>query len=189
MASTNDQISERMAGSALPIAQDVATASSTEQKTESTTDSQKKEVPIENRLAEMNRRMTKFETSVSSKLDQLIKTAPAGQTAWPTTSPPVANTVDAYIDQDTKRYIDSMFTNVRKEQVQQQQHSTYAKVVAQFPELDEAHDDHDVTFLKMANDYFDVLSKTNHPDAPQWAVQLAADKLGKTRKTSQRGCF
>lgn len=132
-------------------------------------------VPVENRVAELNRKFSKFERSLDEKFSQLInyvqqgaKTAVQAPTAQVVDKTPIENILNSNVE-----------TIVNQKIMQQKHAESYQNVLASYPELNQESDTFDEKFHSKADAYYRALSSINDPEAPLKAVRLAAMDLGK----------
>jgi len=145
-------------------------SSATEQTAEGTTNAAG--VPVENRVAELNRKFSKFERSLDEKFSQLISYVQGQQSATATPQAAVEAPINSILN-------NSVETIVNQKIMQQKHAESYKNVIKSYPELDQNGDNFDGDFHSKADAYYRALSSINDPEAPLKAVRLAAMDLGK----------
>lgn len=128
-----------------------------------------KSVPVENRIAELNRKTEKKFNDLASKIDQLMSFVNQAQTPKTTTS--------YDINIDPKDYVDARVKQVYKDQVKEKQKESWQKALEIFPELDPESDSYDDKFFKLADKEFSRF-REDDIESPLTAAENAARKLG-----------
>lgn len=129
-------------------------------------------VPIENRVSELNRKLSKFEKSLDEKFSQLISYVQGAQQT--------ATAPQAAAEAPITSILTSNVESIVNQKIMQQKHAeSYQNVLKSYPELNQDSDTFDEKFHSKADAYYRALSATNDPDAPLKAVRLAAMDLGK----------
>jgi hypothetical protein len=131
-------------------------------------------VPVENRVAELNRKFSKFERTLDEKFSQLINYVQQGaKTAVPAPTQAVDKT-------PIESILNSNVETIVNQKIMQQKHAeSYQDVLRSYPELNQEADTFDEKFHSKADAYYRALSSINDPEAPLKAVRLAAMDLGK----------
>lgn len=140
--------------------QDAVDSSSTEQTAQTNT------VPLENRLAEMNRKFGRLEDKFSQLISSLAPQANTGAD-----KAPIENQLDY-----------SVKTAVNQAILQDKHAQSYREALRSYPELDKSSETFDQDFFQLSDKYYTALAATNDPDAPVKAIRLAAMDLGKYEK-------
>jgi len=148
-------------------------ASSTESNNQETV----KTVPVENRIAELNRKTDKKFNDLAAKLDQL--------STYLTSMQPTAARETTYEGEMVpKGYVDARVKQVYEDQLREKQHQSWKQAVQMFPELDPESDSYDDKFFKLADKEF-LRFRQDDVDAPLTAVEIAARKMGLYEKRSK----
>lgn len=130
-------------------------------------------VPVENRVAELNRKFSKFERSLDEKFSQLINYVQGAKAAAPAPTQAVDKT-------PIESILNSNVETIVNQKIMQQKHAeSYQDVLKSYPELNQEADIFDEKFHSKADAYYRALSSINDPEAPLKAVRLAAMDLGK----------
>lgn len=131
-------------------------------------------VPVENRVAELNRKFSKFERTLDEKFSQLINYVQQGaKTA-------VSAPTQAVDKTPIESILNSNVETIVNQKIMQQKHAeSYQDVLRSYPELNQESDTFDEKFHSKADAYYRALSSINDPEAPLKAVRLAAMDLGK----------
>lgn len=131
-------------------------------------------VPLENRVAELNRKFTQFQRQLDDKFGQLISSLQPAQ----------AKTVTPVVDETP---IESILKNnvstIVDEKIMTYKHAeSYQNALQAYPELDPNSSKFDEQFHSLANRYYASLKQSGFADAPLKAVRMAALDLGKTEQ-------
>lgn len=137
------------------------------------TDQTNTAVPVENRVAELNRKFSKLERSLDEKFSQLISSMNGPK------SQPAEKAVEA-------TYGDPAVESVVNQALLRDKHAqSYQQAIQAYPELNPDSESFDERFHKNADSYYRALSSTNDPDAPLKAIRLAAMDLGKFQQVER----
>jgi hypothetical protein len=128
-----------------------------------------KQVPVENRVAELSRKTEKKLNDLASKLDQLVSYVDSQR------APKTTINLDA--DIDPKAYVDARVNQVYKEQIKEKQKESWAKALEIYPELDPENELYDEKFFKLADREFSRY-REDDIESPLTAAESAARKLG-----------
>lgn len=128
-------------------------------------------VPVENRVAELNRKFTQLQRSLDDKFGQLISSL---QTVAQPQQTRVAD--EAPIEGILKHNVNTMVD----EKIMALKHAeSYQEALQSYPELNPDSERFDDRFLKLADTYYASLRASGFADAPLKAVRMAAMDLGK----------
>ena len=132
-------------------------------------------IPIENRFAELNRKVTQYQRQLDDKFGQLISSiqaiAPQG---------PVSKAVD---ETPIEGILKNNVSNIVDEKIMTYKHAeSYQNALQSYPELDPNSDKFDQSFHALADRYYASLKSSGFADAPLKAVRMAALDLGKTEQ-------
>ena len=128
-------------------------------------------VPVENRIAELNRKFTQYQRNLDEKLGQLISSLQA--VAQPQQTRVVDETpIEGILKNNVNVLVD--------EKIMQLKHAeSYQSALQAYPELDPNSDKFDDKFHRLADTYYASLKASGFADAPLKAVRMAAMDLGK----------
>lgn len=139
-----------------------------------------KTVPVENRIAEMNRKFNNLSSNLNEKIDQLINFM---QTT--NTKTPVENTTSYSANppsNDVVAYTDTAVGKIREELLIEKQKQSFEKALELFPELDPKSDIYDSDFYTLVDAEFKKQAMSKDPNAPLKAAKLVALDQGKLEK-------
>lgn len=119
-----------------------------------------KTVPVENRIAEVNRRLSKLERSIDDKLQTLLSNLQPAEKAVTYTQQ--ETTSEAYM--------------TKGEYYKQKDSEEYERIKAIYPELDKNSENFDEEFFKLADVYYQEFSNSKMPALRQKAVQKAVEQ-------------
>ena len=135
------------------------------------------EIPLQNRLAELTRKFTRYQENMDEKFGQLVQILSqqkAGSKAQ--------EDDDSSSDLDPKAYADFRFKQVKEELKNEsmvEKHKTsFHQALKVFPELNQESETYDKSFFQAANKYYEALKGTD-ADAPMKAARLAAIDFNK----------
>lgn len=127
-----------------------------------------KSVPLDNRIAEVNRRLSKLDQSMQ-KIQQMFSAVQPADKAAVQATYPVEDTSEGYM--------------TKGEYYKQRDSEEYEKIKSVYPELDQQSDTFDSEFFQLADVYYQEFSTSKTPmirkQAVQKAVQQAALETGK----------
>lgn len=140
----------------------------------------KQGVPVENRIAELTRKMNNSYSKMDEKIDQLINYV---QTV---SNKPSAGNATTYSTQhegdEAVAYTNVAVNKIREEMLVEKQRASFEKAIDLFPELDPKSDHFDEEFYKEVDTEFRQQSLSRDPNAPLKAAKLVALDKGKIEK-------
>lgn len=145
-------------------------------------DEKPQEVPVENRIAELNRKTTKRLDEVSDKISQLVDFVQGLNSQQATKSQNTYEDSNYLSDDDYMTRAD--FKREKEAEklriVKNQQQSSLQKAQQTYPELNSKTDSFDKDFWELTERYY-LSFRSDDPEAPFKAAKLAAADLGKTK--------
>lgn len=131
-------------------------------------------VPLENRVAELNRKFTQFQRQLDDKFGQLISSL------QPAPAKPVAKAVD---ETPIESILKTNVATMVDEKIMTYKHAeSYQNALQAYPELDPNSAKFDEQFHSLADRYYASLKQSGFADAPLKAVRMAALDLGKNEQ-------
>lgn len=124
-------------------------------------------VPVENRVAELNRKFS----GLTSKIDQLIESLQANSNQNVGAERPDARAESVKGYDDVSRLRDEILTDKHRD--------SFKRAVEAFPELDKDSESYDEGFWKETDALYRQLSATRDPEAPIKAAKFVALERGK----------
>lgn len=136
-------------------------------------------VPLENRVAELNRKFQKFEKNLDDKFSQLISSlngtnAKAQGGYMAADKAPEA----AYADNSVEAIVNQTL-------IKEKHRDSYQQALQAYPELNPDSDQFDEKFHKIADSYYKALASTHDPEAPLKAIRLAAVDVGRFQQVER----
>lgn len=163
---------------------DVNEAAASEDSSNSNEGSERaKSVPVENRIAEMNRKAEKRFGSLETKIDQLINFVSESQQRSGGGADKASQATD--YEDDPVVVARSEVQNLRAEMLKEKQAASLQEACEIFPELDQQSESFDEDFYKAVDQEFRKLSSTKDPHSPLKAAKYVALEQGKIERLTR----